>query len=83
MVGGIQRHWLESLEPGQWPFVENHSLGEALAVCGDVCALGHGSTAAIGIATFIGDVVIAVYILDLYWLVQEQVAVGRFTLRSG
>jgi hypothetical protein len=26
------------------------------------------------VATFIGDVVIAAYILDLYWLIQEQVA---------
>jgi hypothetical protein len=26
------------------------------------------------VATFIGDAVIAVYILDLYWLIQEQVA---------
>jgi hypothetical protein len=25
------------------------------------------------LATFIGDVVIAAYILDLYWLIQEQV----------
>jgi hypothetical protein len=25
------------------------------------------------VATFIGDVVIAAYILDLYWLIQEQV----------
>jgi hypothetical protein len=26
------------------------------------------------VATFVGDVVIAAYILDLYWLIQEQVA---------
>ncbi len=25
-------------------------------------------------ATFLGDVVIAAYVLDLYWLIQEQVA---------
>jgi len=28
------------------------------------------------LATFIGDLVIAAYVLDLFWLIQEQVAVG-------
>jgi hypothetical protein len=31
------------------------------------------------VATFIGDVVIAAYILDLYWLIQEQVASAHST----
>lgn len=36
-------------------------------------------------ATFIGDVVIVAYILDLYWLIQEQVADSTTDLsdRSG
>ncbi|HEY6344770.1 MAG TPA: hypothetical protein VIY49_25010 [Bryobacteraceae bacterium] len=33
------------------------------------------------VATFIGDVVIAAYILDLYWLIQEQVASADSTGR--
>jgi len=28
------------------------------------------------LALFVGDVVVAAYVLDLYWLVQEQAAVG-------
>jgi hypothetical protein len=28
------------------------------------------------LALFVGDVVVAAYVLDLYWLVQEQEAVG-------
>jgi len=35
------------------------------------------------LATFIGDVVIAAYVLDLYWLMQEQVSVVRSTYESG
>jgi hypothetical protein len=34
-------------------------------------------------ATFIGDVVIAAYILDLYWLIQEQVAPADSTSDLG
>lgn len=34
------------------------------------------------LATFIGDVVIAAYVLDLYWLIQEQVAVVSSTSDS-
>jgi hypothetical protein len=34
------------------------------------------------LATFIGDVVIAAYVLDLYWLIQEQVAVVNSTSDS-
>jgi hypothetical protein len=34
------------------------------------------------LATFIGDVVIAAYVLDLYWLTQEQVAAVNSTSDS-
>lgn len=33
-------------------------------------------------ATLIGDVVIAAYVLDLYWLIQEQLAVVNSTSNS-
>jgi hypothetical protein len=29
------------------------------------------------LATFVGDVVIAAYVLDLYWIIQEQVATAN------
>ena len=35
------------------------------------------------LAAFIGDAVIAAYVLDLYWLMQEQDATGRSPLASG
>lgn len=35
------------------------------------------------LATFIGDVVVAAYILDLYWLIQEQVAPADSTSDLG
>lgn len=31
------------------------------------------------VTTFIGDIVIAAYVLDLYWLIQEQVASAKST----
>jgi hypothetical protein len=34
------------------------------------------------LATFIGDVVIAAYVLDLYWLIQEQVSTVNSTSDS-
>jgi hypothetical protein len=35
------------------------------------------------LATFVGDVVIAAYVMDLYWLIQEQVADINSTSDSG
>jgi hypothetical protein len=35
------------------------------------------------LATVIGDLVIAAYVLDLYWLIQEQVAAANSTFHSG
>jgi hypothetical protein len=35
------------------------------------------------LTTFVGDVVIAAYVLDLYWLSQEQVAAVHATSDSG
>jgi hypothetical protein len=35
------------------------------------------------LATFVGDVVIGAYVLDLYWLVQEQVAARGSASDSG
>jgi hypothetical protein len=35
------------------------------------------------LATLIGDVVIAAYVLDLYWITQEQVAAVNSTSDSG
>ena len=35
------------------------------------------------LATFIGDVVIAAYVLDLYWLIQEQVLAANSTGSEG
>lgn len=34
------------------------------------------------LATFIGDVVVAAYVLDLYWLIQEQLAAVNSTSNS-
>jgi hypothetical protein len=34
------------------------------------------------LGTFVGDMVIAAYVLDLYWLIQEQVAVVNSTSDS-
>ena len=35
------------------------------------------------VATFIGDVVIGAYVLDLYWLIQEQASAVNSTADSG
>ena len=69
MVGGIQRHWVESLEPGQRPFVENHSAKRLLPAATFVLWAMDQLLPSGRLATFIGDVVIAAYILDLYWLI--------------